>query len=211
MQVMVEPRQSRKPGKKRNSYKLDEEKVTALHKAGVSVGQIAREQGVAYTTISRFINRTSLEAQHVEAFKSHRADILARIQMSALTVQEALLEDLREDGNLKTLPAHQKANLLNALMNVGGNAFDKERLERGQSTQNHSIMTRMLHGSVNGAYKSTGYKEVALPHGDHNSASETPGAPTMAAASDSNGPEEGRQGGASAAGVYGHPTESTRE
>ena len=84
-------------------------------------------------------------------------------------------------------------------------------MERGQSTQNHSIMTRMLHGSVNEAYKSTGYSNVAVPTGDHNSTIEAPSVPTGAAAPDSNGPEEGRQGGALAADVSGHPTESTSE
>ncbi|MFK5281892.1 hypothetical protein ACI3PL_20280, partial [Lacticaseibacillus paracasei] len=46
---------------------------------------------------------------------------------------------------------------------VSGTAFDKERLERGQSTQNHSIMTRMLHSSVDNAYKSDTSEIVAVP------------------------------------------------
>jgi hypothetical protein len=146
------PAKPRRPRSKRSSYKLDEDTVTALHKAGVPTQAIANQQGVARSTIARFLDRTSEESQYVEAFKQHRADVLSRIQLKALTVQEAILEDLK-DGNVAALTPFQKGSLLQTLVTVNGNAFDKERLERGQSTQNISTISRMVDGQVSTLYK----------------------------------------------------------
>lgn len=194
--------------KKRNSYKLQEEKVKALHKAGVPLAEIAKEQGVAYSTVNRFIQRTSLEAQNVEAFKTHRADILARVQMGALSLQEQIIADLSRDGILETLTPGQKASIAHTMSVVHGTAFDKERLERGQSTQNHSIMTKMLHSSVDSAMKSTASGIVALPPGDHNIVDEDELPPADAAAQPPSAGEEAGRGDSLAADVSGHPTES---
>lgn len=132
---------------KRTSWKLDEEKTLALHQRGFTNHEIARQLGVAPSTVSRFLQRHQPEQQavqtFVEAFKAGRADRLAHLQAKALAVKEKVIDSLT-DAIIDALLPHQKSHLLVSLNNVMGTAYDKERLERGQSTQNHAVLSRLM-------------------------------------------------------------------
>ena len=99
----------------------------------------------------RFLQQTKPERQALELFKAHRADVLARLQAKSLDAQERILDTL-DDGMIRELVPHQKTGLLMALNAQHGTLFDKERLERGQSTSNHSIMSTMLGHAVKTLY-----------------------------------------------------------
>ena len=88
----------------------------------------------------------------VEEFKKTRPDVLARIQAKSLDAQERIIDTL-DDGLVAALKPGQKTGLLIALNTINGTAFDKERLERGQSTQNHSIVAKMLSSALSDIYK----------------------------------------------------------
>jgi hypothetical protein len=139
----------RKEGKAR---KLDRKKVLDLHARGFSAPEIAQQQGVAHSTVWRFLERMKPEIGAVESFKTHRADVLARIQAKSLDAQERIIDTL-DDGLLAALTPSQKSSMLIALNAQSGTAFDKERLERGHSTANISTISRMLDNQVSTLFK----------------------------------------------------------
>lgn len=112
---------------------------------------IAAVQGVNPSTIARFMERMKPERVALESFKSERADILAMMQASSLEVTQKIIETLK-DGDLTALTPQQKTGLLLALNAQHGTTFDKERLERGQSTSNQSIVSRLIDSEVKGIY-----------------------------------------------------------
>lgn len=143
------PKTERKEGTPR---KLDQKKVLDMHARGFSTSEIAQQQAVAHSTVWRFLERMKPEIGAVEEFKKTRADVLARIQAKSLDAQERIIDSL-DEGLVAALTPSQKSSLLIALNAQHGTAFDKERLERGQSTQNHSLVTQILQSAVRDIYK----------------------------------------------------------
>ena len=88
---------------------------------GITTRQLAAEQGVTQGAISNLFQKLNISHKHIEEFKGNRADILAGIQS---TVLATLVED-----DIKKASIRDRAILF-------GTLYDKERLERGQSTQN---------------------------------------------------------------------------
>lgn len=79
--------------------------------------------------------------------------MLATLQAKNLTIQERLLERLGEDGLLAALTPAQITGMMFALNTQHGTLYDKERLETGQSTANHSLVTQILQSTVRDIYK----------------------------------------------------------
>lgn len=136
----------------RKARKLDRKKVLDLHTRGLSSTEIARYQGVAASTVWRFLQQTEPERMALEAFKSGRADVLARLQAKSLDVQERIIDGL-DDAVLGALTPSQKSGLLMALNAQSGTVYDKERLERGQSTVNVSLISKLMGAALQSAGK----------------------------------------------------------
>jgi len=136
----------------RSARKLDRKKVLDLHQRGLSNSEIAKHEGVATTTVWRFLQQTEPERRDLERFKQGRADVLARLQAKSLDAQERILDTLK-DGVLDALKPQEKNGLMLALNAQHGTCFDKERLERGQSTSNQSIVSSMIDSTVKDLYK----------------------------------------------------------
>lgn len=132
--------------------KLDQKRVLDLHARGFSAPEIAQQQGVAHSTVWRFLERMKPEIGAVENFKKNRADVLARIQAKSLDAQERIIDTLNE-GLVSALTPSQKGSLLIALNAQNGTLFDKERLERGESVQNISVLSRLIDFTIQNAYK----------------------------------------------------------
>jgi hypothetical protein len=147
MKTKAQP--TRKPRKPR---KLHPVKVLELHGKGLNTVEIAQHQGVAPSTVWRFLQQTEPERQAVEQFKENRADVLARLQAKSLDAQERIVDSL-DDGVVAALTPSQKSGLLMSLNAQSGTAFDKERLQRGQSTENVSVIERMLAQSHEDIFK----------------------------------------------------------
>lgn len=141
----------------RKPRKLDRKKVLALQARGFTTPEIAKQQGVAPSTVWRFLQQTEPERVALEQFKSQRADQLAKLQGKAIKVQHLALDrlraDLQDDRLSSALSPTAKTQYLNAATVAGGTSFDKERLERGQSTANISTITKMINAHVTTMYK----------------------------------------------------------
>jgi len=148
---------SRGPRTRRKAKKINRKVVLELHEKGLSTVQIAQHQGVAPSTIWRFLQQTEPERLQLEQFKSQRADYLAKLQGKAIEVQHLALDrlkaDLEDDRISSALSPTAKTQYLNAATIAGGTSFDKERLERGQSTANISTLSKMIDASVTTLYK----------------------------------------------------------
>ncbi len=129
----------------RIARKLDREKVQDLAARGLSTADIAKHQGVATTSVWRFLRQLKPQQQQLDQFLNRRADCLAQIHGQALDVQERVLERMREDledeGKASALSPTVKAKFLQAAVVAGGVSYDKERLERGQSTTNSQLIS----------------------------------------------------------------------
>ena len=132
----------------RSARKLNRRKAQELAEQGTSTTDIAQHQGVARTTVWRFLQQLKPHQHQLDQFKEHRADCLAQIQGKALNVQELVLDQMTNDlqavGFTNALTPTAKTKFLHAAVLAGGVAYDKERLERGQSTQHIGILTQAI-------------------------------------------------------------------
>ena len=140
--------------KHRKPRKLDEKKVLELREQGLAVTDIAAHQGVVPSTIWRFLDKTSAAHQELETFKANRANVFADLQNKAMKLQHAVIDSFYVDGVLVPLTAQQKTSLMLSLNAVSGTIYDKERLETGKSTQNHSLIARMMGDALDSAHHS---------------------------------------------------------
>jgi hypothetical protein len=142
---------------------LDREAALRDARRGLRPGEIAAKQGVQRTTVWRFLVANKHEIEQHADFVSRRADLLAGIQRQTLRVQQKLVEQIERDldkGVTGALKPSQKAVLLNALNNVQGTVYDKERLERGKSTSNVSVLSRMMDQSVKSIHSRNSLKRL---------------------------------------------------
>lgn len=136
----------------RSARKLNRKAALDQRARGLSMGEIAALQGVATSTVRRFMERMKPEQAAVEEFKNGRADVLARIQSKSLDLQERII-DTMDDGVVAALLPHQKSGLLQALNAQAGTLFDKERLERGKTTQNVGLIAKMMGDALDQAHQ----------------------------------------------------------
>ncbi len=132
--------------------KLDRAAALADARAGKTCTAIAAKQGVAVSSVFRFLQRINQAKHEVVQYRAQRADVLANIQAKALDVQARILDSL-DDAVLASLTASQKSGLLHSINTVAGTMYDKERLETGQSTANISAVTKLVSESVKSLYR----------------------------------------------------------
>lgn len=92
------------------------------------------------------------ELAAVEEFKKTRSDVFARLGAKSLDLQERII-DTMDDGIVGALTPSQKSGMLIALNAQSGTIYDKERLERGQSTANVSLIGRMMGSALDLAHR----------------------------------------------------------
>ena len=149
----------------RSAHKLNRKVVLALSEKGFSTADIARHQGVAPSTIWRFLQRAAPERLAVKSFKGGSSDTFVRLQMKSLDAQERLLDSLTDEV-LAALTPHQKSGLLHSLNAQSGTLHDKERLETGRSTANVSSLSQLMRQAFEDAGKPS--------HEDADSSSDEP-------------------------------------
>ena len=120
---------------------------------GQSQRSLAKKYGMSHSLISAWLDTLDQEKQELGRYRSSRVDALSQIQSKALTLQAKLLDGLLQDGLPNEVTLSQKAGLMQSLNIIIGTSYDKERLESGQSTANHSIVSRMIDSAVQDIYK----------------------------------------------------------
>jgi hypothetical protein len=146
----------------RTTTKRQRKTITDLANKGLNSCQIARATGLHSSSIRRFLDKIQPEFQALTDFKANRADALATLQGKNLAIQERLLTKLEDEGLLAELTPTQLTGIIFALNSQHGTLFDKERLERGQSSYNISTVSRMIDTEIGSLYKP--HDKTALVH-----------------------------------------------
>ncbi len=109
---------------------------------------IAKHQGVAVSTVWRYLKAVEASKGLLATFKRDRADCLSHIQSHTLSVQHQALEgleaDLARDRLNPTLSPDVKTKILQACAIAGGIAYDKYRLESGLMTAQVGVLTAII-------------------------------------------------------------------
>lgn len=91
----------------------------------LSERQVAELAGCSKTSVHLALERYGIKSERIDDYKSNRADIFAGLQ-------DRIISKLT-DAALEKTPAIQ-------LVTAASILYDKERLERGQSTDNQSVI-----------------------------------------------------------------------
>ena len=95
--------------------------IDCIESKNLSITDTAKLLNVDKSNISRRLKSAGYKPKYLETYKTHRADVLA-------AYQQIILNSINPD-DLKKAGLSQK-------MMAFGVLYDKERLERGQSTEN---------------------------------------------------------------------------
>jgi exopolyphosphatase/pppGpp-phosphohydrolase len=111
------------PRKKSTPNKIDPAKLikTAQENPNLTTRQLGTLMDTTHSAIVHAFKRYGLDRERIESFKVNRADIMAGLQE---TVAASFTEE-----DIKKASVRDRTILF-------GTLYDKERLERGQSTQN---------------------------------------------------------------------------
>lgn len=145
-----------KTGKPAYNRKLKAERVIELAAVGLNKAEIAKTQGVPTSSIQRFLENYEIQKKDTEAYKFNRAELFSYTGAKFHRVASSIADELQNDidnGVTAALEPDQKAKLARDVSVILGVVFDKERLERGQSTQNHSLITKMMGPALKDAGK----------------------------------------------------------
>ncbi len=91
--------------------------------------ELGKLNDISHVAVINLFKRHGIERERIEEYKGNRADFLAGLQERIIgSITEADLE---------------KASLRDKVISAGV-LYDKERLERGQSTSNVSLLSRLI-------------------------------------------------------------------
>ncbi len=121
---MVKQAFKKKGGKPDGRRKLDAGKVLELAQKGVSQTDIAKSQGVAVSSVSRFLDKHGPEARALAEYKDNRMDWLHALSKQGSEILFRLLDSIASEDLEKTSLAERK-ELVRVLGTLFGIAQDK--------------------------------------------------------------------------------------
>ena len=117
--------------------------VKSLVDAGTNYRKINEITGVSLGHITKIVKEFESSQDLIDWYQKNKLNVLMKAQFENLALQEALRNSITEDDLNKWTP-DQKARWYQVLGTDYGIKFDKERLERGQSTENVSVIIEMI-------------------------------------------------------------------
>ncbi|MFC1515628.1 hypothetical protein ACFL7E_02590 [Thermodesulfobacteriota bacterium] len=122
----------------------DEKKVVvkSLVDAGNNYRKIREMMGVSLGAIHKIAKDFEADRELVEFYRNNKSDILLKAQMNNMALQQAIINSI-SDEDIKRMTANEKARWYQVLGTDHGIKFDKERLERGESTENIAHIHRI--------------------------------------------------------------------
>ena len=122
--------------------KFDTKKAQRLAMQGVAPTDIARSQGVAVSTITRYLQQTGINVEDIRRYRDERADRLTRKQAKMEMIQDIISDSWLEHPELLlSLDVRLQKEILQTANQVKTYDYNSERLERGQSTENINNMS----------------------------------------------------------------------
>jgi transposase len=117
--------------------------VKSLVDAGTNYRKINEITGVSLGHITKIVKEFKSSQDLINWYQKNKLNVLMKAQFENLALQEAIRNSITED-DLKKWTPDQKARWYQVLGTDHGIKFDKERLERGQSTENVSVIIEAI-------------------------------------------------------------------
>lgn len=117
--------------------------IKSLVDAGQSYRQVQKIIPISLGYITRIIKEFESDRELIEWYRKNRADILLKAQIDSMALQEAIRQSITED-DINSWTPDQKARWHHALTVDHGVKFDKERVEKGESTENVAVIHEFI-------------------------------------------------------------------
>ena len=126
---------------KTRKRKLNTTKVITLYNQGVIPSDIAKQQGVAISTITRYLQSIKPQLQEIQTYSGLKADALCLSQLKLQTVSNTILDRwINEPELISSQDVRLQKEVLVAVQGAKSYEMTAERLERGQSSENIAII-----------------------------------------------------------------------
>jgi len=142
--------QMTQPTKTKRVYpalKIDRAKVRELAEKNVRPTDIAKQQGVAISTITRYLENIGMNRTRSERYAKERAMALTQSQLKKHAVEDMILEQwIAEPEKIKSQDVRLQKEIVYTLSGARNLDYQAERLERGQSTDivDHRVISAKL-------------------------------------------------------------------
>ena len=123
----------------------DDKKVVikSLVDAGMPYRKVNEVTGVSLGLIGKIVRQFEADRDLIEWYQKNKVELLRKAQAENLALQQAIRDTLTEE-EIRKLTPDQKARWFAALGVDHGIKFDKERLQADLSTENVSIVVKMI-------------------------------------------------------------------
>jgi len=123
----------------------DERKIVvkSLLDSGRSVEEAADAMGMCRKTVQDINKYFDADPKLVHHYRTNRAKILAKLQADELMLQAQIRESITPE-EIKNMTPGQRVSWFNALTISHGTKYDKERIERGESTENVAVLVKQI-------------------------------------------------------------------
>lgn len=133
-----------KPTKPYNRH-YNRKRVVTLAQAGIPPALIAKDQDVAISTITRYLDKIKPQLGEIKRYTNSRADALALSQLKLQALSDAILDEwIKDPAKLTSQDIRLQKEVLVAVQGAKTYEYNSERLERGQSTSNQA----MIHADI---------------------------------------------------------------
>jgi hypothetical protein len=135
---------TKKPGERKR--KLNTDKVRQLAARGVIPTDIARQQGVSVSTVTRYLQSIGQQTSDIKQFSFIKAEALAASQLKAGAIADVILDAWLSDPDkyLLSQDLRLQKEILVAVQGVKTYDHNQERLERGQATSITDVRSLMI-------------------------------------------------------------------
>ena len=123
----------------------DEKKIVirSLVDAGMPYRKVNEVTGVSLGLIGKIVRQFEADRDLIEWYQKNKVELLRKAQVENLALQQAIRDTLTEEEIRKFTP-DQKARWFAALGVDHGIKFDKERIQSDLSTDNVSVVVKMI-------------------------------------------------------------------
>ena len=126
-----------------NPMVLRNEMIVAAVQSGHKKNDIAEKFGITRQSVWKIMKNVEKESPMIEKYRANRADVLAWNQIKRMEKQTDIIESIKP-GELENADLRVKMMALNALGLDKAREYEQERLERGQSTENVSVIVQAI-------------------------------------------------------------------
>ena len=117
--------------------------IKSLVDAGTPYRKIMDITGISLGYITKIVKQFESNQDLIDWYKENKLQVLMKTQMDNLALQEAIRDSVTADEIKKWTP-DQKARWYQVLGTDYGIKFDKEHLEKGESTENVGVIIEMI-------------------------------------------------------------------